>query len=414
MRGHGTSRSPILDAESRQLEEGLLAHLQAAPAGFACLASSRAACYAVTDERLAGLDARFERLALDLFAYQYERIPVYRAWCEAQGRRPATTARAIDVPALPVEALRDTRIATFPSHHVCLTFETSGTTAARPGVLHLDSLALYDTSLERAFVHHVLPDRESMRMLFLIPEVHEAPHSSLSYMMRRVRERFGGARSATCMQRGRLDWQVAQRTLIECARGAEPVCLLGTTFAYVQLLDACAENDWSIELARGSRVFETGGYKGRTRQLSRRALYAGLERRLGIPPDHMVSEYGMTELGSQYYTLALRRSVLATDTPPADRADRDIWSAPHWLRAGIVHSGAGRCEPLPVASAPGLLTHHDLANRSSVAHLLCADIGRPVGVTFALAGRAPRADLRGCGLVAERDAGIVADRKRTS
>ena len=79
MTGQGAFRPPELDLESRQLEEALLAHVQEAPAGFECLAASRAACYGLAEDRLAFLDARFERLALDLFAYQYERVPVYRA-----------------------------------------------------------------------------------------------------------------------------------------------------------------------------------------------------------------------------------------------------------------------------------------------------------------------------------------------
>jgi hypothetical protein len=400
--------SARLDPESQRLEDRLLEFIHDAPAGFVRLASSRAACYDVESQRFAELQAQFVGLALELFAYQYERVPVYRLWAQAQGRTPDNTQRVADIPALPVEAWRETRVATFPEQRNCAVFETSGTTSARPGVLHLDSLALYDASLERGFTHHVMPDRDRMRMLLLVPRQREAPRSSLGYMLHRARARFGTRASTTCVQDGRLDWAAARGCLEECAALAEPLCILGTAFAFVQLLDACDEQGWSIRLAEGSRLLETGGYKGRTRELSRAALYDALERRLGIPATHMVSEYGMTELGSQYYTLSLRQTLLVQAAASVPRAPDDGWSAPLWLRARIVNSETGRCESTRHAVAPGLLAHHDLANRGSVAHLICADVGQPSDVSFTLRGRTPRSELRGCGLLAESSLGAEA------
>lgn len=393
--------SASLDSESQRLEERLLEFVHAAPAGFVRVAPSLDACYGVDSARLAQWQARFDALALELFAYQYERVEVYRLWALEEGRTPHNTARAADVPALPCEAWRETRVAAFPEQREVAAFETSGTTAARTGVLHLDSLALYDASLERSFKHHVMPDRDHMRMLLLVPSQREAPRSSLGYMLHRVRSLFGTEASCSCVHAGQLDWPAARKNLEESAARGEPLCILGTAFAFVQLLDASDEQGWSVRLARGSRVLETGGYKGRTRVLSPADLYEALERCLGIPTTHMVSEYGMTELGSQYYTLSLRQSLVAPPETAAPRPADDAWSAPLWLRASILNSETGRYEAPQHTVAPGLIAHHDLANRGSVARLLCADMGQPCGASFMLRGRAPRSDLRGCGLLSE-------------
>lgn len=385
------------DAETRRLDAALQEWIASAPAGFQVHGADAATRYGITREASRQLEMQFETLALDLFVYQFERVPLYRAYARARGRTPSQVRRAIDVPALPVEALRRGRVAGFPQAHETLRFHTSGTTG-RPGVLHLDSANLYELTLERGFAHHVVPDVERMRMALLVPSLEEAPHSSLGYMLERVRRRWGSAQSATYVKEGALCWPALRKDLEEAASSREPLCLLGTTFAVVGLLETAAKEGWRSQLPPGSRVFETGGTKGRTRELSRRELLHQLEETLGVPQDFVVSEYGMTELASQYYTLSLRLAVLGIEAP----TDAAIWSAPFWLRPRIMDAESGHCDELDGAAALGLLTHHDLGNRSTVAHWLTADLAEPHGGSFLLRGRAPRAEARGCGLAQER------------
>jgi hypothetical protein len=384
------------DSETRELDAALLEWMREAPAGFVRLAPTRTASYGLDAERADALAGRFEELAIALFQYQYERVPTYRHFAQLLGRTPTSIRRAAEVPALPVAALRRTRVATFAPESERASFRTSGTTGD-PGVLHLDSFDLYDVSLERAFEHHVMPDTDRIVMVLLVAPPHESPHSSLGYMLERVRQRWGAPRSATFMRQEQLQWEELRRALEESVAAGEPVCLLGTAFAFVQLLDAAAESAWSVRLPAASRLFETGGYKGRSRALDRSTLYAKLSQALGIPETHMVSEYGMTELGSQYYTLRLRAALRDEPIPTVE-----TWSAPFWLRPRLMDSESGVCTEAATSTALGLLTHHDLANRGSVAHWLCSDLGAPAPPSFQLLGRAPRADLRGCGLVHER------------
>jgi hypothetical protein len=407
----GRGRYP--DAETRELDAALLEWIHTAPAGFVRAATSPQECYGLAPAAHAELERRFEALALRLFAYQCEHVPEYAAWARACGRTPATVRRAIDVPALPVEAFRHARIAGFPPDAEVASFHTSGTTGGAPGVLGLDTLALYDAALERGFAHHVTPDTDRIRMLLLAPPWEETPHSSLGYMLDRVRRLWGTGTSAHCVHAGVLQWRLLRAELENAAAVAEPVCLLGTTFAYVQLLDAAAAEGWEVQLPAGSRLFETGGTKGRSRELSRQELHRALGERLGLPEAFIVCEYGMTELGSQYYTLSLRHALVGEGPPPDAAAGRrpptvvrpaERWSAPIWLRPRILDSSTGEPRELVSGGEIGLLAHHDLANRGSVAHLLCADLGEPSGASFVLRGRCPRAELRGCGLVYENTA----------
>ena len=383
------------DPEARRLESQLLEWIAVAPAGFAGSGATRAARYGLEAAAASELERRFESLALDLFAFQFERIPVYRGYCQALDRTPSRVRRSLDVPALPVDAFRRVRVAAFPAQEEVRAFRTSGTTGDDSGTLHLDGLELYDLALERGFEHHVLPDRETIRMLVLVAHPDEAPHSSLSYMLERVRRRWGAPGSGTLFRDGEVRWHEL-RAALETGRDArEPVCLLGTAFGWVHVLDAAARESFRVELAPGSRLFETGGYKGRSRELARADLVAAIERTFAIPSSHVVSEYGMTEMGSQLYSTSLRQALLGE--PPLAAA----WSYPAWLRPRIVDSESGAPRELEEALHVGLLAHHDLANRAAVAHLLTADLAAPRGASFELRGRCPRADLRGCGLVHE-------------
>ena len=248
------------DPAARELDAGLLDWMCEAPAGFVRGGATRAERYGQSPEEAARSEGRFERLAVDLFAHQFERIPIYRSYAERLARTPSRVRRARDVPALPVEAFKRGRTAAFAPDREIARFETSGTTDGRPGTLHLDSLELYQASLERGFRHHVLPDRDRIRMLLLVPPAAEAPRSSLAYMLERVRALWGAPGSQSFVRAGKLHWPELRAALEACRDAGEPVCLLGTAFAWVHVLDACAETGFHVQLPPASRLLETGGF----------------------------------------------------------------------------------------------------------------------------------------------------------
>ena len=159
----------------------------------------------------------------------------------------------------------------------------------------------------------------------------------------------------------------------------EPVTLFGTAFAFVQLFDATPDN-W--RLPDGSLIVETGGFKGRTREVPRDELYGLFETRLGVPVGRCHSEYGMCEMASQFYGFGLE---------PVKRG-------PHWVRTRAIDPETGD-DARP--GHAGLLRHCDLANFNSVLALQTQDSGTLTEDGFLLHGRAPDADLRGCSLTVE-------------
>jgi hypothetical protein len=177
---------------------------------------------------------------------------------------------------------------------------------------------------------------------------------------------------------------------IEHVPTSGPVLLAGTAFAWVHWLDAIERRGLTVRLPTGSRIMETGGFKGRSREVPRPELYALLTGRLGIPADHIVNEYGMTELLSQFYEPVLREGC------PGVGARRHV--GPSWVRTRILHPETLRELP---DGEPGLLAHLDLANLYSVSALLTEDLGVRDRDGFRVLGRAPGAEPRGCSLVME-------------
>jgi hypothetical protein len=185
----------------------------------------------------------------------------------------------------------------------------------------------------------------------------------------------------------RIDPLIA--ALEAAAAEGRPVMLLGTAFAFVHLFDE--RPAWSVSLPAGTRVMETGGLKGRVREVSRPELYRLIAARLGVPDHAIVAEYGMTELSSQLYDACLRDVTLG-------RPPRRVLEAPPWLKVDVVDPV--RLEPLPEGEV-GLIRFFDLANLDSVCAVQTSDRGRFVQGGLELLGRAPDAEARGCSLTAE-------------
>jgi hypothetical protein len=331
-------------------------------------------------------EAEFERLALDLFSYQVGENAPYRRFCERLGfggRRVPETWRQI--PAVPSSAFRDATLVTFDAAHAELEFHTSGTTSPRSGKHYMQRAALYDAALAAGFDRFMLADGARLRYLNLVPDPRERPHSSLGYMMKRVGE-VQGRESGFYLHGETIDVDGFRRDLRGAIGDGEPVCIAGTAFALVALLDALEASGEVFACAGASRIMETGGFKGRTRDVPRDELYDRLSRRLGIPQERIVAEYGMTELTSQYY-----------DSAPSRTSAVRVKAGPPWLRAIVVDSDGREV----THGETGLLRHFDLANRSSVVAVATEDAGYAEPGGFVLLGRAAAAALRGCSLDAE-------------
>jgi acyl-protein synthetase LuxE len=339
-------------------------------------------------------DAAFRALALDLFAYQVAHNEPYAAYVRSQGARALAPARVEDIPAVPAAAFKEARLATFPPSETAVWFETSGTTRGRGGRHELPTPRLYEAALLASFDRMLLADGARLRYFNLVPDPRDVPHSSLGFMLATVARERGDGREGWYLRGGELDVERLVRDVAAAAAAGAAVCVATTAFALVALLDALRERGRDLTLPPGSRLMETGGFKGRTRVVERATLYAETSARLGIPTGAIVAEYGMTELSSQYYD----------DVASRARVQPRVKVAPPWLRA-IVVDGDGRPAPEGVV---GAIRHVDLANRGSVIAIETEDVGALVGPAtgsaqagLILLGRDAGAELRGCSLDAE-------------
>lgn len=332
-------------------------------------------------------DAAFNYLALRIFEHQLHHNEPYARYCATLGVTPESMPEDWEriVPA-PASAFKDARLATFASSQTQLAFETSGTTRGESGTHYMENGILYDASLLAGFKRFMLPDGKRLHFINLVTNPQENPHSSLGHMMRVAAEKYG--RSVHWFLRnGALDVSVFEKTITPMIERHEPVCIATTAFALVHLLDALEGRGRTYPLPAGSRLMETGGFKGKSRIVERGELYSRTASCFALPPERIVAEYGMTELSSQYYD----------DVRPGASFDARYKVGPPWLRARVVGPDGFT---LPNGTV-GSLVHVDLANRSSCVAIATEDLGVRYGDRFVLLGREQGAQLRGCSITAE-------------
>ena len=325
----------------------------------------------------------FADLALAAFAWQFERIEPFRRLCEGRGATPETVGDWRRVPPVPAAAFKTMTLAAAPAVEV---FRSSGTTGERRSVHHQPYPDLYRQAIDASFPGFCLPYAQSLPILSLIPSREQLPDSSLSFMADHILARYGNPESAVAFGPRGVEVVKARSWAAARQREGRPVLVLATAFALAQWLDALARLDLKFRLPAGTAIFETGGFKGKTTELTREGLVARIQNRLGVSPEFVVREYGMTELTSQCYS----RSLLG--------GDPDLFVAPHWVRVRLLDPETLAEVP---AGTPGLIAVFDLANLGSAVHLLTEDLGVAEGDGFRLLGRAAGAELRGCSLVVE-------------
>lgn len=337
-------------------------------------------------------EAEFDALALRNFAFQFAGNEVYRRFCEARGRTPDSVARWADVPPVPSTAFKHMDLYSGGGEPAAV-FETSGTSrgVGSRGRHPVMSVELYRAAATAWFGMHLVPEGGRLPTLCLVPDPVTVPASSLSAMMGFAVATFGAEGSGFFAHpETGVDAGAFRTALTTAIAAGRPVLLAGTAFAWVHWLEQCRSWKETFPLPEGSRLMETGGFKGLSRSVPRAELYGELEATLGIPPDRVVNEYGMTELLSQLYEPVLTEPATAL----TDRAHR----APPWLRVRALDPET--LEPVPDGER-GLLAFFDLANVGSVSAILTEDVGSIRDGRLHLLGRASGAEARGCSLALE-------------
>ncbi|HET7539802.1 MAG TPA: acyl-protein synthetase [Polyangiaceae bacterium] len=345
----------------------------------------------------------FTDLALDIAAFQREFSVGFARLCQ---NRHAALDRVEDVPGVPCDAFRLARVGVHLESEDRLRFSTSGTTSGARGT---HAMRVGETYQELALSFGraaLLSNDRAHHVVALAPLLDDPPTSSLGHMMAMFMVDFArqGAFDVRTPERWLIDERgvdllALERAAEHAAKRGETLLVLATSFALVGLLDALAGR--SLPLPTGAVVMQTGGYKGKTREIEPSVLRASLAFSFQIAETQIVSEYGMTELTSQLYEATLPGSALARER----RGAPGVYAEPPWLR--VLPVNPTTLEPVPDGEV-GIAKIIDLGNVDSAVAIQTQDRVRRVPGGIMLLGRESSAPPRGCSLAIEEFLGSVA------
>ncbi len=277
-------------------------------------------------------------------------------------------------PALPQKIFK---IATLlDSNQASVEFHTSGTTTGSPGIHRMRDDSFYRTATQHGFPWK---KQAPFSIIALHPSSKLAPHSSLSAMIDHWIKIYGERFSQNFFIKGKIDTEKLWNFLQERkAVKSPPLLLIGTAFSFVHLFD-----DWGqsrrLKLPSNTIIMETGGYKGRSRELPKRELYQLIQNHLGVKDSQIWNEYGMTELSSQAYAQGVK----------------GVHHTPPWARVIVIDPRNGKEVEI---GKQGIVKWLDLANVDSSLGVQTLDFAIRREKGFQLLGRAPQTEKRGCSL----------------
>jgi len=309
----------------------------------------------------------FEALALKVFEYQYGNNAIYREFCSYLGKKTDTVNRLDDIPILPIEFFKSKKITVGDADHDIL-FTSSGTTGSQTSNHYVNDLTLYERSYLQGFEYFYGPISEYC-VLALLPSYLERNGSSLIYMMDDLIRKSNHPESGFYLNN--LEGLATKLNILD-ASGIK-VLLVGVSFALLDLIDK------HMFKLKNTIVMETGGMKGRRKELIRDELHTMLKNGFGVEQIH--SEYGMTELLSQAYS-----------------KENGIFQTPPWMKVRIRDTE----DPFTLQSygKTGGINIIDLANLNSCSFIATQDLGKTYeDGSFEVLGRFDHSDIRGCNLM---------------
>jgi len=314
-----------------------------------------------------GTKTAFEATALKVFRMQYADNPVYREFCGYLNTKPAKVRQLTDIPFLPIGFFKSKEIISKGKKSEAI-FTSSGTTGSLTSKHLVSDLQVYEHSFRKAF-DHFYGNIKDYCVLALLPSYLERQGSSLIYMVDDLIKQSGHEKSGFYLD----DLEGLTDQLAQLEAAGTKTLLIGVSFA---LLDM-AEN-YPVKL-RNTIIMETGGMKGRRKELIREELHHILKSGFGVEGIH--SEYGMTELLSQAYS----KGNGSFETPP-------------WMKI-LIRDTEDPMTYQPMGKTGGM-NIIDLANVNSCAFIATQDLGKmhPDGC-FEILGRFDNSDIRGCNLM---------------
>jgi phenylacetate-coenzyme A ligase PaaK-like adenylate-forming protein len=308
----------------------------------------------------------FTAQALAVFRYQYANNKVYRKWIEALGINTETIQSITAIPFLPVSFFKDHQVISGNFQPETI-FESSGTTQSVSSKHFIKDVGIYTTSFTKGF-KRFYGDIEGWCIIGLLPSYLERQGSSLVMMVDHLIRQSGHEASGFYL----YEFDKLADVLKALEAKQQNTLVIGVTFA---LLDFAALHQMQLQ---HTIIMETGGMKGRRREMVREEVHDILKQQLGVSSVH--SEYGMTELLSQAYSYG-----------------DGVFKSPPWMKVLVRDED----DPLKVyAEGRGVINVIDLANIHSCSFIATDDIGQiNSDGSFEVIGRMDDSDVRGCSLM---------------
>lgn len=309
----------------------------------------------------------FEDLALQVFKFQFESNTVYRSFCDLLYVYPSDVKGILDIPFLPIQFFKSHQVLS-SKEPVQTTFLSSGTTGSVTSKHHVTDLKIYEQSFTKGFEHFYGPIEDYV-ILGLLPSYLERKGSSLIYMIDAMIKTSKHPESGFYLN----NISELKNTLIKLDSEDKKILLIGVSFA---LLDLVESHQFQL---KNTIIMETGGMKGRRKELIREELHRTLKQGFGVVTIH--SEYGMTELLSQAYS----------------KGD-GIFNGPNWMR--VLTRDTEDALSIQEYGKTGGINVIDLANVNACSFIATQDLGRVYhDGSFEVIGRFDNSDIRGCNLM---------------
>ena len=311
--------------------------------------------------------SEFEAAVLNVFKYQFENNPVYRSFCDLLYKHPSDITCIEEIPFLPIQFFKS-HIILSDKKPIETIFSSSGTTGSLASKHHVTDLSLYERSYNKSF-RHFYGDVKDYAVLALLPNYLERDGSSLVYMANDLITQSNHPQSGFYLN----NLQALAETLKILESKGQKTLLIGVSFALLDLIESFQFN------LKHTIIMETGGMKGRRKEMIRSELHPILKKGFGVQKIH--SEYGMTELLSQAYSKG-----------------NGIFKCPPWLR--ILTRDTEDALTIQASNKTGGINIIDLANINSCSFIASQDLGRVYDdYSFEIIGRFDNSDIRGCNLM---------------
>jgi len=309
----------------------------------------------------------FSEVALTIFKHQFKNNKVYRSFCDLLYIHPSDVTEIKDIPFLPIQFFKSRKILS-SLDEIVETFSSSGTTGSLTSKHFVTDISLYEESYLKGF-HHFYGNIKEYTVLALLPNYLERKGSSLVYMVNDLIKKSDQPESGFYLN----NLKELSEELLRLNHSDKKVLLIGVSFA---LLDLIEQHQFDL---KNTIVMETGGMKGRRKELIREELHTILKNGFGVSQIH--SEYGMTELLSQAYS-----------------KENGVFDCPPWMK--ILTRDTEDALTIQQPNKTGGINVIDLANYNSCSFIATQDLGKVhQNGSFEIIGRFDNSDIRGCNLM---------------